>query len=320
VLICIAVLVVGIPVIGVLVSSGNEATPRPTSSATATTTLPPPADSPTPPTDDSYTPGSPDLDPPHPQYPNPYDSNVANAALGRPSLDTQPLFAQALPTTQCQLDDIDFAQAAIPEIEQQMAQVVVCLMYSWHGVLVDSGFQLPHPLVTIYSGEISTPCGISPTGNAFFCTANQQLYVSEELTRSLASYFRGSRFVVELVIAHEFGHFVQYRSMILKANYYLKAIASADGDDPLAFETNRRFELQADCFAGLFIRSVSVSAGFTPAELETIVQVMTLGRDKVPYEGEHGVTESRMYWLSQGLGASTVRTCDTFNAPGDQTK
>jgi len=66
---------------------------------------------------------------------------------------------------------------------------------------------------------------------------------------------------------------------------------------------SRRGEMQADCLSGLFIRSVSQSAGLTQADLTNIAATArAVGDDtlsgKANIDGNHGLAADRQYWYS----------------------
>jgi len=91
------------------------------------------------------------------------------------------------------------------------------------------------------------------------------------LPQAIPSELRSSRFIVEVIVAHEFGHAVQARTGILSAAHGLSDAATTTTDSN---QWSRRTELQADCFAGLFIRSVSKSAGISQQDLDNIATLM----------------------------------------------
>ena len=144
--------------------------------------------------------------------------------------------------------------------------------------------------MTIYAEEISTKCGSGKIPrNAFYCPADQQIYWSNTLGEILAPFDQSPR-AGDQIMAHEFGHAVQGRTR----DHRLVALDPAEiSDDGARLELGRRTELQADCFAGLFIRSVSVSLGLQQADVEQIQQDFFNSGDDVlsgepDYVGDHG--------------------------------
>ena len=103
--------------------------------------------------------------------------------------------------------------------------------------------------------ELTTKCGRTGV-NAFYCTADQQVYYSNLLPQALPGEVRNNKWTADIVMAHEFGHAVQGRTGILVSGH---ALGQESGDEGTALRYMRRLETQADCFSGMFVRSVSLS-------------------------------------------------------------
>ena len=63
------------------------------------------------------------------------------------------------------------------------------------------------------------------------------------------------KWTADVVMAHEYAHLVQGRAGIAISAY---ALAQRSGDKGTEFAYVRRLETQADCFSGMFLRSVSL--------------------------------------------------------------
>ena len=110
--------------------------------------------------------------------------------------------------------------------------------------------------MTIYGEKITTKCGESGI-NAFYCSADQQVYYSNQLPTVLESASE-NKWTADVVMAHEFGHAIQGRTGILISAH---ALGQNSGDQATDLQYTRRLETQADCFSGMFVRAVSVSLG-----------------------------------------------------------
>ena len=82
---------------------------------------------------------------------------------------------------------------------------------------------------------------------------------------------------------------------------------------------SRRVETQADCFSGLFARSVSRSIGLKDSDTDLILDsYYQLGADvlrKQPnIESGHGLGATLRYWGQLGLANDAVTRCNTFSA------
>ena len=124
------------------------------------------------------------------------------------------------------------------------------------------------------------------------------------------------------IMAHEFGHAIQGRTGIIASSQGIRQNISDEG---ARLELGRRTELQADCFAGQFMRSVSVSLGLQQADVERIQQDFYNSGDDVlsgdpDYVGDHGHGRSRRTWGTAGLGTDQVGRCNSFTAPSNQVR
>ena len=145
--------------------------------------------------------------------------------------------------------------------------------------------------MTIYTEQISTRCGSGRIPrNAFYCPADQQIYWSNTLGEILAPFDESQR-AGDQIMAHEFGHAIQGRTGIIASSQGIRQ-NTLRRRAPAA-SCGRRTELQADCFAGQFMRSVSVSLGLQQADVERIQQDFYNSGDDVlsgdpNYVGDHG--------------------------------
>jgi predicted metalloprotease len=259
---------------------------------------------------ESYSPPPADLNPP--ALPIPDDEEAAKLVL-----TNNKLYGQKLPQPiRCDIPAIDLMNASNQALKTHMEDVVACLMRAWIVPMEAAGYQLPRPSVTVYETPITTKCGKLPLPNAVYCGADQQIYYSKNLPTIVPPELRNSRFVVESVVAHEFGHALQARTAILISSLYFEKNATSK---QVANELSRRTELQADCFDGMFLRSVSQSAGMKQAELDAILQLFeVIGDDalsgKPNIDGNHGLSASRRYWGEMGLASTAISACNTYTA------
>lgn len=253
-----------------------------------------------------YTPPPPDLSPA--KLPQPQTVSEAEELLNENGL-----YAQTMPgPVRCDLQPIDLDAATDDEIEEHMSVLMGCLTGAWVVPVEAAGYEMPRPSVTVYDGTspIKTACGELPEKNAVYCGADQQIYYANNLHLALPSLTE-SRYGAELVMAHEFGHAVQGRTGILTARTGLVNLAKTESE---AYELNRRFEAQADCFDGLFMRSASIALGIQQDDLTGFDDVFDeLGGDDPGRTHPSG--ESRVYWWTLGLSTDQVGQCNTFTAP-----
>jgi predicted metalloprotease len=265
---------------------------------------------------DDYQVPAPDLNPPPIPFPETFNQ-------AEQWLTENAVYGEVTPApVRCEVPAIDVARASDAALDAHFNDLVECLVRVWQPPLTAAGFQLPRPSVTIYTEQISTRCGSGRIPrNAFYCPADQQIYWSNTLGDILAPFDESPR-AGDQIMAHEFGHALQGRTGIIASS---QGIRQNTSDKRAGLELGRRTELQADCFAGQFMRSVSTSLGLEQADVQRIQRDFFNSGDDVlsgdpNYVGDHGRGRSRQAWGSTGLGTDQVGQCNTFTAPADQVR
>lgn len=269
---------------------------------------------------ESYTVPSAESDAPSIPVPE-YESEIATW------LENNTLYDQQLASpVRCDLDPVP-AGLDDDALQSRMREYVKCLTRVWGPALEAAGHIAYQPTLYVYpaGGEVTTSCGTQESLNAFYCGADQNLYLAADVLRILPSAEAAAPQAYDLIIAHEYGHAMQGRSGVFAASFY----ASEDaGSDSMAMEVSRRVELQADCFAGAVINSVSQSMGLGDTEREAVARISyEIGDDRLAArfdqeleEGDHGVGENRQLWATRGLAGGPLSTCNAFTAPGDEVR
>lgn len=217
----------------------------------------------------------------------------------------------------CAVPELDMTTASVDELEDHLNQLTACLWRVWDKPVEDSGYQLPRPPVTVYNQPITTGCGELDDVNAVYCAADQRIYYAKPLWKIFPKDQQQQRFVVESVLAHEFGHTLQARTGILISGIALEQNSTTENQ---AKQISRRIEVQADCLSGMFVYSVADASQLNTEDLESLGKVFyNLGDDvltgKPNYVGDHGLGASREYWYRTGLASQDVGKCNTFLAP-----
>jgi predicted metalloprotease len=259
---------------------------------------------------DDYQVPPPDTNPPPIPLPQTYEQ-------AEQLITNNPFYRQAVPVpVRCSSQPINVATASDAQLKSHFEGLMECLVRVWEPPVTNAGFIIVRPTVTIYGKELTTKCG--KTGvNAFYCTADQQVYYSNLLPQALPSTIGNNKWTADIVMAHEFGHALQGRTGILVSGH---ALGQESGDEGTAAKYMRRLETQADCFSGMFVHSVSVSLGVQQQDVDGILAIYdTIGDDnlsgKPDVVGNHGLGRSREYWGNMGLANSEVGKCNTFIVP-----
>lgn len=251
--------------------------------------------------------------PPLPQPPQTYDEAYAIVKENK-------LYQQSVAEpVRCETPDLTTLNSNA-QIQTALNEFMACQMRVWGPPVEAAGYTLVRPSVTVYSDQVVSACGSmkgAKAVNAFYCSADQQVYYSVLLQKYLP--VTAERHVTELVLAHEFGHAVQGRTGIVETSHLLAANAQSESE---ALEWMRRTETQADCFSGEFMRSVGQSMNLNQTDYNNFNQAWhdigddTLTQSNKP--GNHGTARSRQYWGNLGLSTNSIGQCNTFTAPSNQ--
>lgn len=229
------------------------------------------------------------------------------------------LYGQAVAVpVRCDLASMDVRTASKAQLQQHLNDLTGCLMRVWTPPLQAAGFQVVRPPVTVYSSQVRTPCGTMPMMNAAYCAADQRIYYATDLPNSIPPQLVGTPFMVDSVVAHEFGHAIQARSGILIS----EAAWQQQVSDAQGLQLSRRTEVQADCLAGEFINAVSQSQNLTTADRQNLGSLFySIGDDVLTGDpnklGNHGQGANRQAWFNAGLGDPQLGVCNSFTAPAD---
>ena len=255
---------------------------------------------------DNYEVPPPDSNPPPIPLPETYEE-------AEQWITKSPFYNQTVPVpVRCNSQPINVTTASDAQLKAHFEGLMECLVRVWEPPVTNAGFIIVRPTVTIYGEELTTKCGKSGV-NAFYCTADQQVYYSNLLPEVLQAVKR-NKWTADLVMAHEFGHALQGRTGILISAH---ALGQNSGDEGTDLQYTRRLETQADCFSGMFIRAVSQSIGVQQQDLAGILAIYhAIGDDTLSRQpdivGNHGLAQSRRYWGNTGLSTSDVGRCNTF--------
>ena len=224
----------------------------------------------------------------------------------------------------CDLPLLQGGKVADEELSKHLQNYIGCLTRVWGPALQQAGYKAYQPKITVFpEGEtVTTGCGTSKSQNAFYCGADQQLYIAQDILDVLSTDVDQARSVFDLIIAHEYGHAIQGRSGILGGKHVLES----DLSKSQALELNRRNETQADCFAGAAMSSLWKGLNLTDQDREDIIKTtFEIGDDQLAERhnlpnttGDHGTGANRRLWLERGLGAQTLGSCNTYTAPSGE--
>ncbi|MGQ0838700.1 neutral zinc metallopeptidase [Actinokineospora sp.] len=201
---------------------------------------------------------------------------------------------------------------ALPALGTEAAELdayyrvgIGCLDQAWRPVLTAAGLPFGSPGLNI-DDRPRSKCGFAPAkdeATAFYCERDKVIYMPRE--RLIRDAGDESAFHLA-VLAHEYGHHVQALAGILGA--VDERERRADEDEFL--ELSRRAELQANCFAGVFLAAAS-GRGAVDGELAAESARSfedTLGSDT------HGKSRNQAKWAMVGFEGKSTGSCNTWSA------
>jgi predicted metalloprotease len=210
--------------------------------------------------------------------------------------------------------------------EERLREIVSAVLAdtedTWHALFLDMGGSYREPTLVLFTDTVQSGCGFAQAQvGPFYCPANGKVYLDLSFFRDLEQRFGApGDFAQAYVVAHEVGHHVQNLMGLAEDNHRARQRARSQEE---ANELSVRFELQADCFAGVWAHHAHASRRFLdPGDVEEgLAAAGAIGDDRIQMQSQgyvapeswtHGAAEQRARWLRRGIETGDVRACDTF--------
>lgn len=209
--------------------------------------------------------------------------------------------------------------------EQEMADFTAVALAKtedlWRTQFSAQGMQYREPTLVIYNGSTGTACGYGQAAmGPFYCPADEKVYLDlsfyNDMKRNLGG---GGDFAQGYVIAHEIGHHVQN---LLGISTKVRELQSRAKSKAEANRLSVQLELQADCFAGIWGRSVQHQNLLEAGDVEKAMRTAAaIGDDRlqkesrgvvVPDSFTHGTSQQRQQWFIRGFNSGDLNACNTF--------
>jgi len=186
----------------------------------------------------------------------------------------------------------------------------------WAGVFQEAQLEYQPTNLILFNGATTSACGgAQAQSGPHYCPADQQVYMDLDFLAELQRRFGAAGDTAQAyILAHEIGHHVQHQLGITEQ------VQSAGTN-----EASVALELQADCFAGVWLstlRSGTSAAVLEEGDLqEALGAAAAVGDDAIqqqttgqvnPESWTHGSSEQRYPWLNQGFTSGSPSSCDTF--------
>ena len=226
-------------------------------------------------------------------------------------------------------DDVDRNQL-IKDTGRELGFTADALDVVWAEQLVsqDNGVTYSAPGFQVFEDQISTACGSATSAvGPFYCPSDHTVYLDLDFFRQMEDDYGAvdAPLAQEYVVAHEWGHHIQN---------LLGTFSAHDSQEQGPQGAGVRMELQADCYAGIWMHWASATVDpdsgqaflRTPTTEEITTALTTaqaIGDDRLQqkYQGTtnpeswtHGSAAQRQRWLTTGLESGSLNRCDTFSA------
>jgi predicted metalloprotease len=188
------------------------------------------------------------------------------------------------------------------------------------------GVSYSNPKLRFFSAAVNTACGQATSDvGPFYCPGDQRIYIDLGFYDELASRFGApGEFAQAYVLAHEFGHHIQY------LDGFEGKIRTLQQQNPgKENEYSVALELQADCFAGVWTKNASGGAktlvkSVSATDIKQALQAAgAVGDDRLekqagaqvnPETWTHGSSAQREQWFTTGYKSGNPRDCNTLSS------
>ncbi|WP_424533799.1 neutral zinc metallopeptidase [Sphaerisporangium viridialbum] len=251
-----------------------------------------------------------------------------NTQTSRPSLNTTltgntVYRVGALPRVPCHAAATNIFNDA--QLKSLILKTGQCMSRTWSPALRKTGIAFAPPRYAITARGGRGACGDFPQRGSivpYYCPRNTTIYAS---TTALARGRGDQRGYGSLsswhgaiigMMAHEYGHHVQQLSGLANS-WWGKTLDARSQSAKLAL--SRKYELQANCFSGMWMRSVATSYPIPLARRANLFYFFSNVGDWPGYPRDHGTPANSGRWFRQGYERDKAYQCNTWLAPASST-
>jgi uncharacterized protein len=216
-------------------------------------------------------------------------------------------------TTDCGLPSFARSDERLTAYYQALVR---CLNDVWGSVLRAANVPFRAPVLRVTADLPDSACGRAPNDEtvAYYCGRDETIYMS---TRRGLADGGGMQAPSHLAtLSHEYGHHVQLLSGMLTTAS--RQIEDAGERTPSGLELTRRVELQANCFAGVFLFAVSGRGSISRSLGRQANQDFHHAVVEPAAQNTHGSPSHQGQWADSGFGSGHPSSCNTWNAPPDE--
>jgi predicted metalloprotease len=216
-------------------------------------------------------------------------------------------------------------------VECRMVAGAESLDAFWQTALPEqAGVNYRPPAFEVFQDSVATGCGNATSAvGPFYCPPDESVYLDTGFFDQLETQLGAENAPLAqlYIVGHEWGHHISNQQGIMNA---------VDRQDTGPTSDGVRLELQADCYAGMWLSHAATVPdpdspdGAPLLEQPTTEQVSdaldaaaAVGDDRIqagagqevnPEAWTHGSAEQRMRWFTTGYEQGSLAACDTFSA------
>ena len=188
----------------------------------------------------------------------------------------------------------------------------------WTGVFQEAQMEYRPTNLVLFNGATQSECGgAQAQSGPHYCPVDELVYMDLDFLAQLQQQFGAAGDTAQAyILAHEIGHHVQHQLGLTEQ------VQQAGTN-----EASIALELQADCFAGVWLSTLRTGTSAAVLEegdlQEALGAAAAVGDDAIqqqstgqvnPESWTHGSSEQRYQWLNQGFTTGTPGSCDTFGS------
>jgi hypothetical protein len=192
----------------------------------------------------------------------------------------------------------------------------------WVGIFEESGLAYRETDLVIFNGVTQSSCGgAQAQSGPHYCPADEQIYMDLDFLQVLQERFGAAGDTAQAyILSHEVAHHIQLQLGIIE-----RVDQESQSNPGNANDLSISLELQADCFAGVWLstlRDETSAAILEDNDLqEALNAAAAVGDDSIqqqsggsvnPESWTHGSAEQRYNWLKTGFDTGDPAACDTF--------
>ncbi|WP_283132802.1 neutral zinc metallopeptidase [Rhizohabitans arisaemae] len=224
---------------------------------------------------------------------------------GRAAAVSGPLYRLGrLPAVECRVEP--FRAGDLASAKRHLHGLNGCLDRAWARQFREAGQRFRAPSLKIVTKPVRSSCGwwVKDVAGTY-CGSSRTMYIliDKDWLTDPGYLFPAS------VVAHEYGHHIQ---LLTGISAYYDATFPPTKAGELAL--SRRFELQAECLAGVALSTVRAGLPIEDRRWQELLETTRESGDEAYKDNDHGKGANIARWLDRGYRSGAPSACNTWTA------